>query len=181
MIYRIEKDGQIQHVAGEMIDGEVAGYPGWIVAAELPRVPDDEIERVVDGAIVEDVAAAEAVALRRLDEAQDDAERGLFRLSRLISTLLKWYELQDLKSVPTATVQAMAAADRQARRPFLTMLAVEAGASLAQTATIVEEHLGPRVRKIAIYEARAEMARRAIRSGKTGAEKLAAAENVGWE
>jgi hypothetical protein len=124
---------------------------------------------------------AEAEALGKIDNEQTSAELGEGRrLARIVSTLAKWAELQDLKTVEPAAVGAMTALARAPRWPFLTALVQESGATLTQVAGTVEQTLWPPVRRIALFEARAELARRAVRQATSAAEKLAAASGINW-
>jgi hypothetical protein len=190
--YYLEKPGERPKVVGASPPGlederpeaerVLDGYPGYAVTRTLDGLLGDfeYIDRTT-GAVVEDLPAAERKALALLDQRQDAVEGAEARSpTRIRSIMFTWYEVQDLKRVAPAAVGAMTAAERAARWPFLMALVAESGASLTQVATTAETALAPKVAKLARYEARAEMGRRAVQTASTAATKEAAAGAVTW-
>lgn len=149
-----------------------------------------ELELVEDGTILDDLPRIEATLLASLDVEQEEMER---QVGRTVAILAAWYEMQDLKTLAPATVSAMSADAKSKRWPFvMAMVEAELGITLAQaTATQINNQLsatvasldGPlwvKVKKFARYEARAEMARRAVKAATTASAKQAAAAAVNW-
>lgn len=183
----VQKDGSVldEPEIVTVPDGKTLndlGYGEAETAAAIPLPADYSSipHKVEGGQLVPDVAEAERQALAKIDVGQERAELSTARLARIVATFSTWYEVQDFRSLSTEAVTGLTAVQRRERWPMLSALVSESGATLPQVVSAAETELRPRVRRIALFEARAVLARRAVRTATDAATKIAAAD-VAWE
>lgn len=149
------------------------------VVTEVPRLPEDG-EKVVDGEIVPDLDYLRSAAVAYVDRKQEAAADKLQKLVMNLATLEVWREIKQLER-DSATGQIPGTqVGRQEEYPFLSSLASVAAVSLEVAATTAKAEIQPAVKRMALFAARALVARRKIAQAQT-AEEIKSAAGVNLE
>lgn len=155
------------------------GYEGWTVLD--PDAPEEIEFKIWDGqALVDDVPAAEAWALDRLErDAEEATGNEVSRLRRQVAITFLWHEVQRLKLANSTGNVPADLTERRKQFPTLMALVALSGKTLTQVATAAENRLWDQVRRMALWEAKLMMAEDNVKIKATVAEKIAASE-VSW-
>jgi hypothetical protein len=154
----------ILHEGRKQLVADLAGYEGAKVLAEGVADPPDGLsadDLNDDGTAPLDKLQANALA--NIDREQEEAASQLAQSMNAIAVTELWTDLKRLERDQADGKIPATVAERAERYPFLSALASEANVTLAVAATAVKDEIGPQVRQLAAFAARAILARRKVR------------------
>lgn len=171
--------GDVTFAMGE--DGD-ASPPGYDLALfSIEEVVEPDARTLQRETFRGDPAAAEAWALAQVEDDADQASAGdVGHIRRQVAITAIWHEVQLLKLAQATGNLPADAASRRKMLPTLMALVALTGNSLAQVSASMEARFWDRVRRVAIWEAKALLARDSVRAAQGVDAKMAAVEAVNW-
>jgi len=153
-------------------------YPGWEVVSDTEPTHDNQ--SFINGAWVDDLPAAKAEAINRINLAEQEANERMTRVITAFSMIELWSDIKRLERDQADNKIPTTVTERNERYPFVSAVAAVANVTLAAAATTAKAELAPKVTQIALYAARALLARRNVNNATT-LEQVQAAANTDLE